>query len=356
MFIKKDSLRGVAALITVISLGSLVFVISLSTAILSFWSIKNIDSNQKSTTAYYAAYSGIQDALIKLERNKDFFSEYCLSVNDVDDVTVVVSNTGDSATIISSAVVGQILKRIQATVSIDSTTGLITPIETQEVVISTTTTTTTATTTTTEPPQWACGDSFIDDRNSKEYSTLAIGTQCWMGENLDYDDGCSSETWVNATDVGWCGYYADGPYTNEGLLYQWSAAMVGSTQEGAQGICPDGWHVPTNAEWETLISYVGDEEEASKLAGGYDLWNDGDLRQSSYFGNSGLDVLPAGLRDGDDGTYQYRGGQTGLWTSTEREWAGCCQSWTQFWRSTLAGLTNLNFDWWFANGLRCIKN
>jgi len=140
MFIKKNSFRGVAALVTVISLGSLVFMISLSTTILAFWSIKNIDSNQKSMTAYYAAYSGIQDGLIKLEKNKDFSSEYYLSINDVDDVTVTVSNTGDSATITSSAVVGQIIKRIETVADINSVTGLITPTSTTELIVSPTTT------------------------------------------------------------------------------------------------------------------------------------------------------------------------------------------------------------------------
>jgi len=133
MFIKKHSLRGVAALVTVVSLGSLIFVISLSTAILAFWSIKNIDSNQKSTIAYYAAYPEIQDALMKLQRDKDFSGEYSLSVNDTDDVTVIVSNAGESVTIYSEAVSGQIHKRIKTTADIDSTTGLIVPTQTKEV-------------------------------------------------------------------------------------------------------------------------------------------------------------------------------------------------------------------------------
>ncbi len=135
MFIKKHSLRGVAALVTVVSLGSLVFMISLSTAILAFWSIKNIDSNQKSTTAYYAAYSGIQDALIKLQKDKDFSGEYYLSINDTNDVAVVVANTGESVTIYSEAVSGQIHKKIETTADIDNTTGLIVPVQTQEVII-----------------------------------------------------------------------------------------------------------------------------------------------------------------------------------------------------------------------------
>jgi len=136
MFIKKERFHGVAALVTVVSLGSLIFIISLSTAVVAFWSIKNIDANQKSLSAYYAAYSGVQDALIKLERNKDFSSEYYLSVNSNNDVSVVISNTGNSATITSSAVVNQINKKIQTIADIDSATGLIIPTSTTELIVS----------------------------------------------------------------------------------------------------------------------------------------------------------------------------------------------------------------------------
>ena len=99
-------------------------------------------------------------------------------------------------------------------------------------------------------PSFACGTPFTDSRNSKTYNTVLIGSQCWMKENLDYDNGCSSKTWVNSTDVGWCGYYTGGPFANEGLLYQWSAAMAATN--GTPGICPSGWHVPSHDEWTTL--------------------------------------------------------------------------------------------------------
>lgn len=103
---------------------------------------------------------------------------------------------------------------------------------------------------------WVCGSTITDTRNSKTYNTVQIGTQCWMKENMDYDNGCSSVTWVNSSDEGWCGYYTGGPFTNEGLLYQWSAAMNDSVTEGAQGICPTGWHLPTDAEYVTLEQYT----------------------------------------------------------------------------------------------------
>jgi len=127
--------RGVAALVTVLSLGTLIFTISLATTVLAFWAINNIDATQKGLKTYYAAYSGIQDALLKLERNKDFNSSFNLSINAVDDVFVSVSNTGSSATITATSTLSQINKKIQTVSDIDSTTGLITPTSTTELTL-----------------------------------------------------------------------------------------------------------------------------------------------------------------------------------------------------------------------------
>ena len=127
--------KGVAALVTVLSLGTLIFIISLATAVLAFWGIKNIDATQKSLKVYYAAYSGVQDALIKLERNKDFNSSFNLSINATDDVSVSVSNIGNSATITATSTLSQINKKLQTVIDIDTTTGLITPTSTTELTL-----------------------------------------------------------------------------------------------------------------------------------------------------------------------------------------------------------------------------
>ena len=129
--------KGVAALVTVLSLGSLIFIVSLATTVLAFWAIKNIDATQKSLKAYYAAYSGVQDALIKLERNKDFktIENFELSVNSAN-VSVSVSNDLEGhATTTSTAVLGQINKKLQTVTDIDITTGLIIPTSTTELTL-----------------------------------------------------------------------------------------------------------------------------------------------------------------------------------------------------------------------------
>jgi len=64
--------------------------------------------------------------------------------------------------------------------------------------------------------------------------------------------------WVNGVDVGWCGTNLSSGI-GEHVLYQWSAAMNGSTTEGAQGKCPTGWHIPTDNEQYILENYLKDD-------------------------------------------------------------------------------------------------
>jgi predicted PurR-regulated permease PerM len=127
--------KGVAALITVLSFSTLVFILSLSTAAVTFWGVKNIDSNQKSLKAYYAAYSGTQDALLRLERNKDFSGDFNLSINSTNDVSVSVANNDGQAIITVTSVFGQVNKKIQTVSGVDSTTGLVTSTSTTELTI-----------------------------------------------------------------------------------------------------------------------------------------------------------------------------------------------------------------------------
>jgi len=114
----------------------------------------------------------------------------------------------------------------------------------------------------------SCGQMRVEDPDGNFYSTVLIGNQCWMKENLrttHYADGeeipFSSATYVEAAHY----FYPGGNANNVeayGLLYNWNAAMHGenytnnSAPTGVQGICPDGWHLPSYAEINTLISYV----------------------------------------------------------------------------------------------------
>jgi uncharacterized protein (TIGR02145 family) len=97
---------------------------------------------------------------------------------------------------------------------------------------------------------------FTDSRNSKVYKWVKIGTQIWMAENLAYIS--STGEVVCNSDQSKCNTY--------GYLYNWAAAMaISSTYNSSsysesakhKGACPTGWHIPSDAEWTTLTTYVG---------------------------------------------------------------------------------------------------
>ena len=124
--------KGIAALITVLSLGGLIFTISMASAIIAFWANQNIKSIRDSNKAFYAAQSGLQDSLIKLERNKDFTGSFNLSINGTNDVSVTVSFASGQATVNATSTLSQINKNLQTVADINATTGLITSTSTVE--------------------------------------------------------------------------------------------------------------------------------------------------------------------------------------------------------------------------------
>lgn len=90
------------------------------------------------------------------------------------------------------------------------------------------------------------GQAEITTDQGNTYKLVEIGDQCWFADNLKE---------IPDVDTGWYGYYdnaKDEPSPGEGMLYTWDAAMNGEIKERAQGICPSGWHVPSDCEWMSL--------------------------------------------------------------------------------------------------------
>ncbi len=107
-------------------------------------------------------------------------------------------------------------------------------------------------------PSWECGNKYLDDRNGQIYSTVQIGDQCWMVENINVGTRINGS--ITQPDNGVIEKYC---YDNNesncdlyGGLYQWDEAMQHVTGEGVQGVCPPGWHVPTDTEWCILENRV----------------------------------------------------------------------------------------------------
>ena len=116
---------------------------------------------------------------------------------------------------------------------------------------------------TANPGQWQCGDTLLDPRDSSVYTTVQIGMQCWMKENLNI--GIRINSFEAQSDNGfiekYC-YYNDATNCDiYGGLYRWDEIMnyTGSSNfipSGRQGICPAGWHVPSDGEWCQLETYI----------------------------------------------------------------------------------------------------
>jgi uncharacterized protein (TIGR02145 family) len=97
-----------------------------------------------------------------------------------------------------------------------------------------------------------------------------------------------------------------------GGMYDWSAVMNGSSTDGAQGICPDGWHVPSDADWFLLESYI----DPSMTNPNYIGWSNTTIADQLYLGGSyGFDWLTGGFSYGGNGcSYNYD--RIGYWTSS----------------------------------------
>ena len=116
-------------------------------------------------------------------------------------------------------------------------------------------------------------ESIVDSRDGQTYKTVKIGNQVWMAENLNYADSVKTPSLKGKS---WC--YDDNPESCAvaGRLYTWAAAIdsvklatdkenprdcgygkICTLSDIVYGICPDGWHLPTNAEWKTLFVEVG---------------------------------------------------------------------------------------------------
>ena len=114
----------------------------------------------------------------------------------------------------------------------------------------------------------------VTDIDGNVYNTVMIGTQCWMKENLRTTHYANNDTIpagftsdASNTDPYYYDYAESGiDLAQRGLLYNWAAVMHGATSSeanpsGVQGICPDGWHVPSNAEWIQLTDYVSSQSQ-----------------------------------------------------------------------------------------------
>ena len=161
-------------------------------------------------------------------------------------------------------------------------------------------------------------------------ATITIGTQAWMAANLDVGTMITGTTTMTNNSVLEKYCYDDDPANcaTYGALYQWDEMMQYVTTAGTQGVCPTGFHLPTDDEWKNLEMHLGmtqaqadatgirGTDQGSQLAGNEPLWTNGLLDQNGAFGSSGFTALPGGYRNTSGSFYSQSIGAF-YWSSSE---------------------------------------
>lgn len=198
-----------------------------------------------------------------------------------------------------------------------------------------------------------CGDTLTDSRDGRPYPTVQIGNQCWMTRNMNIGtmiEGTAEqhhngtiEKYCYNDDTSNCNYY--------GGLYQWTEMMQYTSVSGTQGICPDGFHLPTDGEWTSLVVFLlGDLVAGGKMKEvGFTYWNSPNTGATN---ECGFSARGAGNRLGS-GTFFNINEETKIWSSTQHN---SNSSWYRSLYNNTAGIVQNNHGKTNGLSVRCLKN
>ena len=205
----------------------------------------------------------------------------------------------------------------------------------------------------------------MTDQDGNTYPTVIIGAQEWMAQNLRTITYANGDTILNVTEDSawgmmqsgaWCHYVNNGTndYSN-GKLYNWFAASN-------PNICPQGWHLPTDAEWQQLESALGMPFEHLELLGGLRgvEQNVGrKLKSATSWGlydggtnESGFSGIPAGFR-ALDGFFNGLGSSGSFWSASETDMN---LAWSRRLTSSGVGVTRVGPNKRSGFCLRCVRD
>ena len=223
--------------------------------------------------------------------------------------------------------------------------------------------------------EWICGTGTLVDYDGNVYNTVLIGSQCWMKENLrttHYADGITITQGSNTSSSISYWYYPAGDASHKstyGLLYNWMAAMHGAVSSsanpsGVQGVCPTGWHLPSNAEWDQLTNYVGSQNQYQCNSSSSNIakalastigWNNstttcavGNMPSSNNA--TGFSAMPAGYYNG---SYWYLGVYAYFCSATEYNSSVGDGRRLGFGESTISGGGSQKYQ---AISVRCVRD
>jgi uncharacterized protein (TIGR02145 family) len=155
-----------------------------------------------------------------------------------------------------------------------------------------------------------CPGRFTDPRNNKIYSTVRIGNQCWMAENLNIGKSITKQASDNGQIEKYCFDYNPNNCELHGGLYTWDELMNWSDDK--TGICPSGWHLPDDDEWAELEASLGMKTESQKHLN----WRGKSVGSKLLAGkNSGFETILSGYRS-DEGLFLAISELALYWTSS----------------------------------------
>lgn len=201
-------------------------------------------------------------------------------------------------------------------------------------------------------------DTRLKDYDGNIYTSVVIGTQEWMVQNLKtthYRNGAAiqavtgSPEWKEITEGAFCNYNNDGGLVSTyGRLYNWFAVA------DTRNLCPAGWHVSSKADWDTLMNYLG----------GY-LFAGGKLKEKDTLhwtspnngatNEKGFTALPGGTRNYNSGQFIGIGIQSYFWTTDEQS-GDPNRAYRYFLTNQNESLSSDPGDKNFGCSVRCVKD
>jgi uncharacterized protein (TIGR02145 family) len=190
------------------------------------------------------------------------------------------------------------------------------------------------------PLPFFCDSPLTDIRDNKQYPTVKLGAQCWMAANLNFGTQIPSSAMQrdNCTVEKYCFNDIPSNCSTFGGLYQWDEMMQFEAVESIQGLCPPGWHVPSENEWNTLFGqYISNGFAGSPL---------------KYTGYSGFNAFLNGIRF-DNRNWNFDAFATFLWSSTSH---GPVKAWAHAMNSFNPSVSYYPGNRSNAFYIRCMKN
>jgi uncharacterized protein (TIGR02145 family) len=197
-----------------------------------------------------------------------------------------------------------------------------------------------------------CGGRVKDARDGREYRTVEIGGACWMGENLNAGtmlskgqlptDNKITEKYCYGNEETNCNTY--------GGLYIWEEMMGYKHAEGLTGICPAGWHLPTDEDWQRMEIFLGMAEGEADSTG----WRGKDTgTKLKSGGTSGFNALFGGYYYTGQGSFIGENTYSVFWTSSEFD---VNTAWQRFLYKEKIGVSRTNGVKSNGYSIRCVED